>query len=259
MRFLSSAAAVARRKTDRRAGEGDGPRPARAEHGHAERDEHERRGHRRPAADAVDQCHADGTHDEQSDAERAAAQQNQQSTNPNPTITNSDQVRMPNGVPVWELFDVDTGHAVHVITDHTAREAYNQGMSWLRSVGAEDPRTYGERFAIRPKMLQPGEHNIGGEHTPPTSGSRADNTDPATYNGRWEVLNPAGHVIRHVEGSREDAEQARQQFVHLFPDPSSVTVRPAPLQTESRRAKQAFADFDAYFESVITPAKKRLK
>ena len=175
-----------------------------------------------------------------------------------PTVAEPNQVRMPNGVLVWELFDRDTNHAIHTIADHTMREAHNQAMSWLRSVGAEDPNTWNERFGVRPKMLAPGEQNTAGEHTPPTSGSRADNTDPATYNGRWEVLNPAGTVIRHVEGDRNDAETARQQFTHLFPDPNSVTIRPAPLQTESRKAKKAFADFDAYFENMIAPARKKL-
>ena len=27
-------------------------------------------------------------------------------------------------------------------------------MTWLRSIGAENPETYGERFAIKPKMAQ---------------------------------------------------------------------------------------------------------
>jgi len=82
------------------------------------------------------------------------------SQNPNPTAPIANQVRMPNGVPVWELFDIDTGSALHAIADHTGREAYTQGMAWLRSVGAENPETYGERFAIRPKRLQPGEQNL---------------------------------------------------------------------------------------------------
>ena len=74
------------------------------------------------------------------------------STNTNPTAAIANQVRMPNGVPVWLLFDVDTGSVLKEIPDHTAREAYTQGMTWLRSIGAENPETYGERFAIKPKM-----------------------------------------------------------------------------------------------------------
>jgi hypothetical protein len=75
------------------------------------------------------------------------------STNPNPTAPIANQARMPNGVPVWLLFDIDTGSMLKEIPDHTAREAYQQGMIWLRSIGAEDPETYGERFAIKPKIV----------------------------------------------------------------------------------------------------------
>jgi hypothetical protein len=74
------------------------------------------------------------------------------STNPRPTAAIDNQVRMPNGVPVWLLFDVEMGTVLKEIPDHTAREAYDQGMTWLRGIGAEDPDTYGERFAIKPKM-----------------------------------------------------------------------------------------------------------
>ena len=84
-----------------------------------------------------------------------------QSTNSNPTVQEPTQVRMPNGVPVWELFDRETGSVLHAVADHTMREAYHQGMRWLSSVGAESPETYSERFAIRPKMLAPGERNLG--------------------------------------------------------------------------------------------------
>jgi hypothetical protein len=81
-------------------------------------------------------------------------------SNPRPTIQEPNQVRMPNGVPVWELVDRMSGTVLHTIADHTQREAHTEAMSWLRSYGAEDPTTYGERFIVRPKMLQPGERNL---------------------------------------------------------------------------------------------------
>ena len=72
-----------------------------------------------------------------------------------------EQVRMPNGVPVWELYDLTTGSVLNAFADHNMREAYHQGMRWLSSIGAENPDTYGDRFAVRAKMLQPGERNLG--------------------------------------------------------------------------------------------------
>jgi hypothetical protein len=71
------------------------------------------------------------------------------------------QVRMPNGVPVWELFDRETGSMLYTVADHNEREARQQAMTWLRGIGAEDPDTYNDRFGIRAKMLQPGERNLG--------------------------------------------------------------------------------------------------
>ena len=64
------------------------------------------------------------------------------------------------------LFDRETGSVLHVIADHTQREAHQEAMAWLRSYGAEDPDTYSKRFGVRAKMLQPGERNL------------AESTDP---------------------------------------------------------------------------------
>jgi hypothetical protein len=110
------------------------------------------------------------------------------STNPNPTIQEPNQVRMPNGVPVWEVVDRETGSVINQLADHTQREAHSRMLAWLDSIGAEEPATYSERFIIRPKMLAAGERNL------------------------------------------------------------------SPTISES-----VFAEFDAYFESVIAPVKKRLK
>jgi hypothetical protein len=115
------------------------------------------------------------------------------SLNPNPTTHDDNQVRMPNGMPVWEVFDRETGSVINQLADHTQREAHSRMLAWLDSIGAEDPASYDTRFGVRAKMLQPGERNL------------------------------------------------------------SPTIR------ESRAAKRVFAEFDDYFESVITPAKKRLK
>ena len=132
-----------------------------------------------------------------------------QSTNPNPTIQEPNQVRMPNGVPVWELFDVDTGSAVHAIADHTAREAYDQGMKWLRSVGAENPETYGERFAIRPKRLAAGERNL----SPTVSENFAD--------GKLDIKNKP--LDPYAQTYKKPVEEGYGQYTRIndpgiFPD-----------------------------------------
>lgn len=94
------------------------------------------------------------------------------STNPNPTVQEPNQVRMPNGVPVWEVVDKSTGSIVNQLADHTMREAHSRMLAWLQSIGAEDPATYADRFGVRPKMLAAGEQNTAGAQTPATSGTR---------------------------------------------------------------------------------------
>jgi hypothetical protein len=69
-----------------------------------------------------------------------------------PRKQESEQATAPNGVPIWELVDRMSGTVLHNIADHTQREAWGEASRWLQSYGAEDFRTYAERFEIRPKM-----------------------------------------------------------------------------------------------------------
>ena len=137
------------------------------------------------------------------------------STNPNPTASIANQARAVNGVPMWELFDLDTGSVVHTIADHTGREAYDQGMAWLRSIGAENPETYGERFAIRPKL---------------ETGSAQDAADLQrnTERGEWEFYRTeTGNVIDRVnDADRMQANAVRADIVRRYGHPDdSVGMR----------------------------------
>jgi hypothetical protein len=58
------------------------------------------------------------------------------------------QVRANNGVPMWEVYERESGHVVHTFADHDQTSAWQQGQSYLRSIGAEDPSL----FSVRPKM-----------------------------------------------------------------------------------------------------------
>jgi hypothetical protein len=137
------------------------------------------------------------------------------STNPNPTASIANQARAVNGVPMWELFDVDTGSVLHAIADHTGREAYDQGMAWLRSIGAENPETYGERFAIRPKLETSSAQDAA---------ELQRNTEP----GEWEFYRTeTGNVIDRVnDASRMQANAVRQDIVRRYGHPdASVGMR----------------------------------
>jgi Putative amidoligase enzyme len=58
------------------------------------------------------------------------------------------QARAQNGVPMWEVYERDSGHVIHTFVDHTQQAAWEQARSYLRSIGAEDPSL----FSCRPKM-----------------------------------------------------------------------------------------------------------
>ena len=58
------------------------------------------------------------------------------------------QATAPNGVPMWEVYERDSGHVVHTFADHDQTSAWATAQGWLRGIGAEDPSL----FSCRPKM-----------------------------------------------------------------------------------------------------------
>jgi len=58
------------------------------------------------------------------------------------------QATAANGVPMWEVYERESGHVVHTFADHDQTTAWSTAQAWLRSVSAEDPSL----FSCRPKM-----------------------------------------------------------------------------------------------------------
>ena len=58
------------------------------------------------------------------------------------------QVTAPNGIPMWQIYERDSGHVVHEFADHDQTTAWATAQGWLRNIGAEDPSL----FSCRPKM-----------------------------------------------------------------------------------------------------------
>ena len=58
------------------------------------------------------------------------------------------QARASNGVPMWEVYERDSGHVVHTFADHDQTTSWATAQGWLRSIGAEDPSL----FSCRPKL-----------------------------------------------------------------------------------------------------------
>jgi hypothetical protein len=58
------------------------------------------------------------------------------------------QATATNGVPMWQIYERDSGHVVHEFADHDQTSAWSTGQAWVRGIGAEDPSL----FSVRPKM-----------------------------------------------------------------------------------------------------------
>ena len=59
------------------------------------------------------------------------------------------QATAANGVPLWEIYESDSGHVVHTFADHNQATAWATAQSWLRT-HAESAAA--SNFSCRPKM-----------------------------------------------------------------------------------------------------------
>jgi len=59
------------------------------------------------------------------------------------------QATAPNGVPLWEVYERDSGHVVYTFPDHNQQSAWSTAQAWLRA-HAEPAAASG--FSCRPKM-----------------------------------------------------------------------------------------------------------
>ena len=152
----------------------------------------------------------------------------------------NNQVRMPNGVPVWEIYERGNGNVVHTFADHRQREAWSRAQEWLRGINVEDLSL----FSVRPKMLAQGEQNIGGEHTPPTSGTRnipsqsGPNGEEPNYEVYMQRFPGGGALQRFYAASHPEAmdylSQYRQQAAGA---PSEYAIRNLPVNENFANGK----------------------
>ena len=159
------------------------------------------------------------------------AQNFTQSTNPNPTIQDANQVRASNGVPMWEIYQRDNDHVVHTFADHTQREAWSQAQAWLRGIGAEDLSV----FSVRPKLLQAGEQNTPAQ-TPPTSGSREVPSEPGpngeapNYEVYMQRSPGSGALKKFYAATHPEAMAYLSTFRQTAPGaPSEYAIRNLPV------------------------------
>ena len=122
------------------------------------------------------------------------------------------QATSDNGVPQWEIYDRDTGHVLHMFTDHES-SAVPTMLNWLRSIGAEDPSTYAERFGVRAKEV-------------PTH--RTAQQSGGEFTGRWKIVSGRTgetlHTFGGIGNSQSDANRTAAQWARQsgFDDPIEV-------------------------------------
>ena len=61
------------------------------------------------------------------------------------------QVRSPNGVPMWEIYNRVTGLELHQFADHTQNLAWQTAQQWAREQGFADRM---DVLSVRPVMPQ---------------------------------------------------------------------------------------------------------
>ena len=136
------------------------------------------------------------------------------------------QARASNGVPMWEVYELETGHVVHKFVDHDKTSADSQGQQWLKSIGAEDPSL----FAVRPQMEK-------------VAGNAQDAADLQrnTERGEWEFYRTeTGNVIDRVnDADRMQANAVRADIVRRYGHPdASVGMRRVGQQTPPDATEQ---------------------
>ena len=131
-----------------------------------------------------------------------------------PAARDSEQARTPEGVPVWEIYQVDNGHAVHTMADQTEREAKAQAQIWLQHIGAEDSSL----FAVRPKLARPATAIRDVE--PSVAQNFVEPQDATDVPRNWEFVNRInGQVIHNMTNASYNQANVVQDNLELrYPD-----------------------------------------
>ena len=122
----------------------------------------------------------------------------------------ANQATNERGVPYWEIFDRQSGNAIHTFLADTEADAKTDTKNWLTGISAEQP----ELFDVRPKMSD--------ESTDKQA------TLQNTERGEWEFYRTeTGNVIDRVnDASRMQANAVRADIVRRYGHPdASVGMR----------------------------------
>ena len=128
----------------------------------------------------------------------------------------------------WEFYRTETGNVIDTVDNINMMQAEAVRKELVRRYGHPDDSVR-MRSVPTAASAERARARIGNPEP-------ANQIDPVDYNGRWEILSPEGEIIRHIDGSYNDAENARRQVMFQYENPANVTARPAPQQTYSTYA-----------------------
>jgi hypothetical protein len=144
----------------------------------------------------------------------------QQAEQPKPA-----QATTPDGVPIWEIFERETGHVVHKFDADTKEDAWEYTKNWLAGMNAEQPNL----FSMRPKM------NAGTpvkDIAPDVAQNFAQPADATEVPRDWEYVDRiTGRVVDTVSGaSYNQANTVQADIERRYPAADiylrSVSPRP---------------------------------
>ena len=122
------------------------------------------------------------------------------------------QARDANDVPMWEIYEKETGHVVHTFANLEKSSATTQANQWLRDIGTEQPTL----FAMRAKMI-PNQQS---------SDSRRDSADLQRSLGVRDV---EPNIAQNFEPRRQNYELVSDEdpdrVIHRMPNATTDEVR----------------------------------
>jgi hypothetical protein len=149
----------------------------------------------------------------------------QQAEQPKPA-----QATTPDGVPIWEIFERETGHVVHKFDADTKEDAWEYTKNWLAGMNAEQPNL----FSMRPKM------NAGTpvkDIAPDVAQNFAQPADATEVPRDWEYVDRiTGRVVDTVSGAsynQANTVQADIERRHPAADIYLRSVSPRPELEEN--------------------------
>ena len=130
-----------------------------------------------------------------------------------PQASTGQQSTTPEGVPIWEVYEIETGHVVYKFDAATKQQADEQKNLWLAHVGAEQPNLFG----VRPKMaqysVQDVKPNVAQNFTQQAGEQEVDGTGEPI----WQIYQVSNGLVMS-EITAQDAQEAAQALQDQLDD-----------------------------------------